>query len=140
LIIILITIIEDNKMVTKKTKTDSILHIIIGGNFSKDFDDLLNGKIDLKTSPKNAIYLDNFAQLNKLLSPSKLDLLKYLVEVQNLNDPKSLSVIAYNLKRKKEAISRDIKQLNNLGLIVLKKVKQTIYAIPKYNSIEIKTI
>jgi predicted transcriptional regulator len=140
LIIILITIIEDNKMVTKKIKTDSILHIIIGGNFSKDFDDLLNKKIDLTNSPKNAIYLDNFAQLNKLLSPSKLDLFKYLVEVQNLNDPKSLSVIAYNLKRKKEAISRDIKQLNNLGLIMLKKVKQTIYAIPKYNSIEIKTI
>ncbi len=127
-------------MVAKKEKTDSTLHIIIGGNFSKDFDDLLNKKIDLTNSPKNAIYLDNFAQLNKLLSPSKLDLLNYLVEVQNLNDPKSLSVIAYNLKRKKEAISRDIKQLNNLGLIVLKKVKQTIYAIPKYNSIEIKTI
>jgi predicted transcriptional regulator len=119
-------------------KTNKI-NIIIGGNFEKDFDDLLDGKINAKKHPKNIIYLDSFKQLNELLSPSKLDLFNYLIDFQNQKNPKTLSTISLELKRKKEAISRDIKQLNNLELITLKKVKQTVYAIPKYKAIEIKT-
>ncbi len=115
------------------------LYIIVGGNFEKDFDDLLNGKINPKKHPQNIIYLDSFKQLNELLSPSKLDLFNYLIEFQDKKNPKPLSKISLELKRKKEAISRDVKQLNNLELITLKKIKQTIYAMPKYKAIEIKT-
>ncbi|MDD4251155.1 MAG: hypothetical protein PHX27_03120 [Candidatus ainarchaeum sp.] len=118
---------------------DNKLYIIIGGDFDKDFNDLLNGKINPKKHSQNIIYLDSFKQLNELLSPSKLDLFNYLIDFQDKTNPKPLSKIALELKRKKEAISRDIKQLNNLELITLKKIKQTIYALPKYNSIEIKT-
>ncbi len=126
-------------MASQKKEKNSTLHIIVGGNFDKDFENLLRGKTDLNKHPTNAIYLDTFAQLNKLLSPAKLDLFNYLLEVQNLDNPESLTKIAHELKRKQEAISRDIKQLSNIGLVVLKKVKQTVYAIPNYSSIEIKT-
>ncbi len=137
----LIDVLGKGGYVSEKNKTNKkILCIMVGGDYDKDFDDLLNGRIDLKQHPKNMIYLDTFAQLNKLLSPSRLDLLNYLIEVQNTENPESLSKIAHELKRKQEAISRDIKQLHNLGLIVLKKVKQTVYAIPNYQSIEIKTV
>lgn len=118
-------------------KKENILHIIINGNYDKDLENLLKGKINKKTS-KNTIYVDSFTQLNSLLSPSKLDLFNYLTESQNTK-PKSLTEISNKLKRKKEAISRDIKQLSNLELIKLKKEKQTIYALPKYKKIEIKT-
>jgi predicted transcriptional regulator len=121
------------------TKKDKTLQIIIGGDYDKDFENLLNGEVNIKEHPKNVIYLDSFAQLNKLLSPAKLDLFNYLVEFQDEKNPESLSKIAKDLKRKQEAISRDMKQLNNLGLVMLKKVKQTIYAMPNYNSIEITT-
>ena len=124
-------------MVSKK---ESSLKIIIGGDFNKEMDNLINGKIDLNTHPKNVIYLDSFAQLNKLLSPARLDLFKYLIKVQSPTNLEPLSQIAKELQRKKESISRDIKQLNNTGLIKLKKVKQTVYAIPKYKSVEIKTV
>jgi predicted transcriptional regulator len=122
-------------MVSKKQS----LKIIIGGNFDNDINDLINGKIDLEKHPTNIIYLNSFTQLNKLLSPARLDLFKYLIKVQNIKNPESLTQIAKELQRKKESISRDIKQLNNTGLINLKKVKQTIYAIPNFGSIEIKT-
>ena len=121
------------------TKKDSTLKIIIGGNFDKDLDNLLNGKIDLEKHPTNTIYLDSFAQLDKLLSPARLDLFKHLLKVQRTKNPDSLTQIARELRRKKESISRDIKQLNNTGLISLTKIKQTVYAIPKYKAIEIKT-
>ena len=123
-------------MVSKKA---SSLKIMIGGDFNKEMDDLINGKINLNTHPTNIIYLDSFAQLDKLLSPARLDLFKYLLKTQNTKNPESLTQIAKELQRKKESISRDIKQLNNTGLISLKKVKQTVYAMPNFNSIEIKT-
>jgi predicted transcriptional regulator len=116
------------------------LCIIIGGDFEKDFDTLLNGKIDFKKHPKNVIYLDSFKQLNELLSPSKLDLFNYLIDYQDQEKPMPLTKISIELKRKKEAISRDVKQLNNLELISLKKIKQSVYAFPKYKAIEIKTM
>lgn len=121
-------------------KKSQVLQIIIGGNYDKDFKNLLTGKVDLKKHSKNIIYLNSFEQLNKLLSPAKLDLLKYLIDFQDEKKPESLSKISKELKRKQEAISRDIKQLNNLGLIVLKKVKQSVYALPNYKSIEIKIV
>ena len=132
----IIIIRVDKKMVSKKA---SSLKIMIGGDFNKEMDDLINGKINLNTHPTNIIYLDSFAQLDKLLSPARLDLFKYLLKTQNTKNPESLTQIAKELQRKKESISRDIKQLNNTGLISLKKVKQTVYAMPNFKSIEIKT-
>ncbi len=118
---------------------ETILNIIIGGDFNKDFEDLLQGKKIALSQTKNAIYLNSFEQLNKLLSPKKLDLLNYLIETKVEKNPKSITTIAKELNRKQEAISRDIKQLSNLGVIIIKKIKQTVYAIPKYHSIQIIT-
>jgi predicted transcriptional regulator len=119
---------------------ESVLHIIVGGDFDKDFEDLVKGRTKIGNQPENAIYLDSFEQLNKLLSPKKLDLLTYLAESQLGNTPESITAIAKGLARKQEAISRDVKQLSNLGLVLTKKAKQTVYAIPKYRAIEIKTV
>lgn len=122
-----------------KTKSQA-LTIIIGGNFDNDFKNLLEGKKEALNSSKNSIYLESFEQLNKILSPKKLDLLNYLIETKVEKTPKSVTLVAKELNRKQEAISRDMKQLSNLGVIVLKKIKQTVYAIPKYNSIQIITV
>ncbi len=129
----------NNKVVFMKKNDKETLEIVIGGNFDKDFDNLIKGKLNLSKHPKNVIYLDSFEQLNKILSPKKLDLFNYLTETQDEKNTESLTKISQKLQRKQEAISRDIKQLNMLGLIVLKKVKQTIYAIPKYKRIKIIT-
>ncbi|MEK6959009.1 MAG: hypothetical protein AABW59_03125 [archaeon] len=117
----------------------NVLRIVVGGDFDKDFSDILSGKASMGDYVENEIYLDSFAHLDKLLSPKKLDLLKFLSESQLKGNPKSVTMLAKSLNRKQEAISRDIKQLDGLGLVSLKKSKQTVYAIPKYCSIEIRT-
>ena len=62
-----------------------------------------------------------------------------IVRKRKKGHEKSVTQIAKSLNRKQEAISRDIKQLSNLGVIIIKKIKQTVYAIPKYHSIQIIT-
>jgi predicted transcriptional regulator len=115
------------------------LTILIGGDIESDYKELFSGK-PLKgiVQPKNTIYLESYEQLDKLLSPTKIDLLRYLIETQKTDNPKSVSEIAKDLKRHQEAISRDINYLKKLGFVVLKKFKQTVYALPIYRCIDIK--
>lgn len=115
------------------------LTIYVGRDSDKDLDELFKGKktTDIKI-PKNALYLKSFEQLHELLSPKKLDLLLYLMDVPQKKIPKTISEVAGDLGRKQEAISRDISHLKKLELIELKKEGQKTYACPKYASIDIK--
>jgi predicted transcriptional regulator len=116
---------------------DEPLTIIIGGDDDKDLTDLLSGKrLD---QPKNILYLDTFEELDDLLSPKRLELLRYLMKNQKGEMPKSISILAKETKRFQEAISKDIKHLAKLGLVEIKKEKQSVYAYPKYKAITIKT-
>lgn len=113
------------------------LTIIIGGDMNSDHHKLFSGKTT--GIPKNSLYLDSFEELNELLSPAKMNLLHYLMKYQNDFSPKSISVIAKDTKRFQEAISKDLKHLVSLGLVKVKKEKQTVYPYPKYKEIIIKT-
>ena len=123
-------------MATEDKKT---LTIFVGYDIESDYKELFSSKpISLVAQPKNAVYLDTYEQLDRLLSPAKIDLFRYLVEVQSKEKPKSISQIAKALGRHQEAISRDIGQLTKLGLVALKRFKQTAYALPLYSGIDIK--
>jgi len=113
------------------------LTIIIGGDMEKDWDNLLSNK--QTKQPASVLYVESFEQLNKLLSPMRLDLFNYLISAQGELKPKSVSQIAEMLNRHQEAISRDIGQLAALKLVILKKIKQAVYAYPNYDSINIRT-
>jgi len=119
-------------------KRDKGLTIIIGGDMEADYKELLSGKA-LKgiKQPKNTLYLESYEQLDKLLSPKKMDLFRYLVEAQSEEKPKSITEIAKALNRHQEAISRDMVSLKKVGLVILKKLKQTVYVLPKYSHISI---
>jgi len=100
------------------------LTIIIGGDIDKDLKELFSDKYD-PSYPLNTLYLKSFEELYELLSPKKLDFLRWLIEYK----PKpceSVSGLAKKLGRKQEAISRDLKQLRKLGLITEKKDKQSV--------------
>lgn len=116
----------------KKTIT-----IKIGGDMDKDDKELLT---DIKKARQttNILYLDSYEQLYKLLSPKKLDLLRYLIENQDEEKPKTVTQVATETKRQQEAISRDLHKLVNFGLVTLKKIGQTVYPIPRYQAINIQ--
>ena len=117
----------------------SILTIIVGGDAEADYNELFSKKpLARINQPRNSLYLETYSQLDRLLSPAKMDLLRYLMETQSAEKPKSISEIARDLKRHQEAISRDVNYLKNLGLVVLKRFKQTVYALPLYTGIDIR--
>jgi len=122
--------------VLEKQEGEEPFTIIIGGNPRKDLDDFFSGKsID---QPKDVLYLDTFEQLHELLSPKKLDLLKWLMDLPKNHGPCSVSETAKKIKRKQEAVSRDLKQLKKLGLVELKKDKQKTIPVSKFRKIVIK--
>ncbi|MBI4052951.1 MAG: ArsR family transcriptional regulator [Candidatus Diapherotrites archaeon] len=119
----------------EKPKEEEPFTIIIGGNEEKDLDDFFSGKST--DQPKDVLYLDTFEQLHELLSPKKLDLLKWLMDLPKNHKPCSVSDTAKKIKRKQEAVSRDLKQLKKLGLVELKKDGQKTIPTPKFRRIEI---
>ena len=113
------------------------LTIIIGGDMDKDHADLFAGRrLD---QPRNVLYVDSFEELSKMLSPKRLHILQHLMQYQTKKCPQSISKIAAETGRFQEAISKDVKQLADMGLVELKKDKQTVYAYPKHKSIHIMT-
>lgn len=120
----------------KKQKPEPFT-IIIGGDEDKDMENIFAGKI--KGIPRNILYIDTFKELYDLLSPKRAEVLHFLMKNQNVEAPKSISVIAKDTKRFQEAISKDIKHLVKLGLVEVKKERQSVYAYPKFREIIIKT-
>lgn len=122
-----------------KKQKEQTLTIFIGRDIEADYDELFSDKpLSEIKQPKNALYLDSYAQLDELLSPKRMDLLRYLMQTHADEKPESVSQVASGLGRKQEAISRDISYLKLRGMIVLERVKQAVYAKPAYSRIEIK--
>ncbi len=115
-----------------------ILTIIVGGNMEKDERELFENPKKAMKQPQNVLYLDTYAQLIKFLSPKRLDLLYYLIQNKRLSQHKPVGQIAKELKRKQEAISRDLHYLSGLKLIDLKKSKQLVLAQTNLEGIEIQ--
>lgn len=116
-----------------------MLTIIIGGDMEKDERALFaNPEKASKEQSENVLYTDSYEQLNKILSPARLDLLRYLIQNKRLHRSKPVGQIAKELNRKQEAISRDLHYLHGLKYIDLKKEKQTVYATTKFEDIDIQ--
>jgi predicted transcriptional regulator len=121
----------------KGIESDDIFTILVGGDMDEDHRLIFSGKIE--GLPKNILYLDTFEELNDLLSPKKMELLRHLMMYQRTTLPKSISIIAKDIGRFQEAISKDIKYLKKLGLVEIVKEKQCVYPYPKFREIVIKT-
>ncbi|HZX20435.1 MAG TPA: hypothetical protein VFF13_05460 [archaeon] len=111
------------------------LTIVIGGDMEEDERQLQKGTD--KNQPKNVLYLKSYEQLNKLLSPAKLDLLRFIIRLSNEGEDKSVSEIAKELNRKQEAISRDLQQLKGLKLVDLRRINRSVIPFTDLDSINI---
>jgi len=115
------------------------LVVTIGGDMEKDERELLeNPEKAILRQPHNALYLDSYDQLYRMLSPKKLDLLRYLIEKRKAITQKTVGQIAQDLHRKQEAVSRDLHYLQHLKLVGLRKEKQTVFASTDLESIQIQ--
>ncbi|MBI4043712.1 MAG: hypothetical protein HY393_02820 [Candidatus Diapherotrites archaeon] len=114
-----------------------LLTIVIGGDMEKDEREFFENPQKAVNQPQNTLYLDSYEQLHEILSPAKLDLLRYLIQTKRQKQCKGVGMVAKDLKRKQEAISRDLHHLQKLKLVELKKEKQRVLAQTKLEAIQI---
>ena len=89
-------------------------------------------------SKKNThtLFLDNSEDLYEILSPKRLELLRYIIK--HHAERQTISEIADELKRKQEAVSRDATLLTKYNIIQKIKEKQRVYLEALYKSLEIQ--
>ncbi len=83
--------------------------------------------------PEQVIYFNDFNQLFSVLSAKKLELLQHLSGKKG----KNVSFLSVELKRKKEAVSRDLHELARTGLIEIIKDGKKAYPRNKFDRLEI---
>ena len=110
------------------------LIVKIGGSMEKDLEEIFN---DPKKGIPNShtIYLKTPYDLYEILSPKRIELLKYIIGHKAQNS--SVTDISKKLKRKQEAISRDASLLQRHGFIKKIKKKKSTYFETNYGSIQI---
>jgi predicted transcriptional regulator len=116
-----------------------LLTVIIGGDMNADYRELFTNPSKGMKQPRNILYVKSFAQMERLLSAKKLDLLQYLIKIKKSKQKKSVSTIAHELDRKQEAISFDLHKLAALHVIELTREGQSVYASTIFDGIAIQT-
>ncbi len=125
--------------VNMKKQKHAALTVYIGGDMEKDDKELSENPEKGMEQPQNILYLESYAGLSRILSPARLDLLRYLIKVRRKGAEKNVGEIAIELKRRQEAISRDVHYLKNLRMVGLRKDKQAVYVFTEFDSISIQT-
>jgi len=113
----------------------SKLIIKIGGSMMKD---LKKSYCSPKKENANShtLYLKDADAFGKILSPKRIELLLHIIAIQK--QKRTLGEIAEELKRKQEAVSRDVNLLAEHGLIKKIKEGQKLYLKGAYTALEIQ--
>lgn len=122
----------------KKSDPDKTLTIVIGGDSDADDRELLENPEKGMKQPRHIIYLNSYEQLQRILSPAKLDLLRSLFDYDPHSKGKNVGEIAQRTKRKQEAISRDLHDLEKQKFVKLIKNGRNVFAHANFDTIEIK--
>lgn len=104
----------------------------IGADPQKDLERMGYPK-NVDAAPDNTVYFRDFGQFSAVLSAKKLELLGYLSEVTG----QTVTSAAISLGRKKEAVSRDLHQLEAMGLLEMEKRGKSVYPKVGYRAIQI---
>ncbi|MFA6269214.1 MAG: hypothetical protein WC652_05330 [archaeon] len=110
------------------------LIIKIGGDIKKDLREAWTDPSKRRPNT-HTIYVKDAAQARRLLSPEKINLLKQSLEY---SPSACVSDLVESTGRKQEAISRDLKGLEEIGAIKRTKKGRQVFVEPKIDSIEIK--
>lgn len=122
----------------EKMNKKNFLTIVIGGDMENDEMEFFENPDKAVLQPQKMVYVDSYEQLHQMLSPARMDLLRYLIRMKHQKQTKGVGEIAKVLDRKTEAISRDLHYLSGRRLIELKKKKQTVLPQTDLDGIQIE--
>jgi len=87
-----------------------------------DFFDIIEGVISdplkFDQMPDNMIFAKDYATLHKILTEKRLE----LIDAIKQNPENNIDSLSKILKRKREAISRDVKILHSMGILNVKRI------------------
>ncbi len=108
------------------------LIIKVGGDMLEDMRKVF--KDPSKAQPNtHTIYVKSPSEVNQLLSPQRIHLLKQLMEYEP-----TICGLALETNRKQEAISRDVLFLETNGLVKKRKEGREVFVEPQIDTIEIR--
>ena len=102
--------------------------------YGKHLNDLYKKVKDRKTKSEERIVLTSISDLNKILTPARLKLIRTIKK----KNPKSISVLAKLLGRDRANVFRDLKYLEGLGLISLEQHKLETTPIFNFEKIHVE--
>ncbi len=105
----------------------------IGADMDDDLQKLTSAKA-IAESPDYTIYFKSARQLSSTLSAQKLTLLQHVSK--SFGQP--VTKISIELGRKKEAVSRDLHQLESLGFLKMRREGNKVYPKVSYKAIQIE--
>ena len=112
------------------------LVIKIGVNAREDLQQVFkNPKLNAKPNT-HTLYLKDSKELYEILSPQRLELLRFITNHPNVEY--TINELADKLNRRQEAISRDTIMLSKYNIIKKIKNKQKVYIKALYNSLDLK--
>jgi predicted transcriptional regulator len=109
----------------------------IGKGIKKDIRKVFKNPSLLKSNT-HAIYFKNWADLLDALSPKKMHLLQKLLNYTNKKKPLNIQSLSKKTNRKQEAVSRDIRILEQNGLIIKNKKGKNVFPTLTAKEIVIK--
>jgi len=102
--------------------------------YGKHLNDLYKKVKDRKTKSEERIVLTSISDLNKILTPARLKLIRTIKK----KNPKSISILAKLLGRDRANVYRDLKYLEGLGLISLEQHKLETTPIFNFEKIHVE--
>ncbi|MBS3059092.1 MAG: hypothetical protein J4224_01560 [Candidatus Diapherotrites archaeon] len=111
------------------------LVIKIGARLEDDLRDIYHAP-GRRTPNTHTLYLKKPEELSEILSPKRIELLKYIISNRKKN--RTISEISKKLNRKQEAISRDANLLVKHNLIRKIRQKQMTCLKAIYGSLQIR--
>lgn len=88
---------------------------------------------NVRNFPSNVIYFDSFGQLFSVLTEKKMELVDFISK----HTGKNVKQISFEVDRKEEAVSRDLHQLNSIGLVDFEKKGKEVYPKVKFEELVI---
>ena len=102
--------------------------------YGKHLNDLYKKVKNRKTKSEERIVLTSISDLNKILTPARLRLIRTIKK----KNPRSISVLAKLLDRDRANVYRDLKYLEGLGLILLEEHKMETTPIFNFEKIHVE--
>jgi predicted transcriptional regulator len=112
------------------------LIVRIGGDIKKELKEVYLDPKNKAQPNTHTLYLKDGKELYKILSPERIELLKYITN--NACDNITIGELAKELNRRQEAVSRDTILLEKYNLIQKIKDKQKVYIRAIYSALDIK--